>query len=724
MLEQKTIESYSQMLSREGIRVNYSPDAITASFNIKERSIELPMYSYLGATECQLLTSHEVGHALFSKYDPDSFVEYGRKYGCLFNIVEDIYIESEIKKEYPGLREVFKDGYTSLNKENFFGIDPEKVGSYSFLDRLNLFFKIGHCVKVPFSQEESEIIVDCYNLQSNDDVLAMCDRIKKFQEQKKQEQEEQGQEESAMSSCEDESEQREEQEDQDRGQEESYETDIEEDEPEQEEEQEQDEEQEDQEEQEPEGSNDIADQTQEGFTYKNFEESVSSELEEKQEKNNTNNASEAFVDTDIVLDLNNIPESECVIDYTNETKFIVNAVKRFPNSRFNQRMQEDLEKLRSLGNEGDAYFKMLKNAKRAKDVKLRNTGRIDTRRLAKYKTTETIFKKRIIQSKETNHGIVIMLDYSGSMTQQIKDVISQAILVCEFCKRNSIKFEIYLFGATTNSPNYMNCPNLVYKIADQNTYTPEMLYVYSVNAKDYSPHFEQSLNKELYNLLKDKFYLYMSQTPMATATVASYYAIKRMKMANVDKTHLIFITDGLPTDIDIKASFTNAFNHGPETMQEFSNGNNHHVFVDGIAYPVLPYTLYIYALIAAMFSHIKLMFGTDITLSYINPGTIKKTRKGESISGFTTAKSMEGYSLFSKYAMPHMADFMDLHQQIQVFSLGTGFADNVVLYNKRLDLEKWVNTNTVKGVQKHLALESGKNKALSIFVKELAKKIA
>lgn len=716
MLEQKTIESYSQMLSREGIRVNYSPDAITASFNIKERSIELPMYSYLGATECQLLTSHEVGHALFSKYDPDSFVEYGEKYGCLFNIVEDIYIESEIKKEYPGLREVFRNGYTSLNKENFFGIDPEKVGSYSFLDRLNLFFKIGHCIKVPFNQEESEIIVDCYNLQSNDDVLAMCDRIKKFQEQKKQEQEEQ--EQSAMSSCENEQEQ--EQEDQVRGQEESYETDTEE-EPEQEQEQE---DQEKQEPEEPEGSNDIADQTQEGFTYKNFEESVSSELEEKQEKNNINNASEAFVDTDIVLDLNNIPESECVIDYTNETKFIVNAVKRFPNSRFNQRMQEDLEKLRSLGNEGDAYFKMLKNAKRAKDVKLRNTGRIDTRRLAKYKTTETIFKKRIIQSKETNHGIVIMLDYSGTMNQQIKDVISQAILVCEFCKRNSIKFEIYLFGATTNSPNYMTCPNVVYKIADQNTYTPEMLYVYSVNAKDYSPHFEKSLNKELYDMLKDKFYLYMSQTPMATATVASYYAIKRMKMANVDKTHLIFITDGLPTDTDIKASFTNAFNHGIETMREFSSGNNHHVFVDGIAYPVLPYTLYIYALIAAMFSHIKLMFGTDITLSYINPGTIKKTRKGEYISGFTTEKSMEGYSLFSKYAMPRMTDFMDLHQQIQVFSLGTGFADNIILYNKRLDLEKQVNTNTVNGVQKYLSFESEKNKALSVFVKELAKKIA
>ena len=702
MLEQRTIESYSQMLSREGIRVNYSPDARTASFNMKDRTIKLPMYSYLGATECQLLTSHEVGHALFSKYDPDSFVEYGRKYGCLFNIVEDIFIESEIKKEYPGLREVFKDGYTSLNKENFFGIDPEKVDTYSFLDRLNLFFKIGHCIKVPFSQEESEIIVDCYNLQSNDDVLAMCDRILEFQkEQKNQEQEGQDQEESTMSSCENEQEQ-EEQEEQ-----EGYES-----------EQEYEEEEEEWEE-ELEG-----DQTQEGFTYKNFEESVSSELEEKQEKNNTNSDSETFVDTDIVLDLNNIPESECVIDYTNETKFIVNAVKRFPNSRFNQRMQEDLEKLRSLGNEGDAYFKMLKNAKRAKDVKLRNTGRIDTRRLAKYKTTETIFKKRIIQSKETNHGIVIMLDYSGSMNQQIKDVISQAILVCEFCKRNNIKFEIYLFGATINSPNYMNCPNVVYKITDQTTYTPEMLYVYSVNARDYSPHFEQSLNKELYDLLKDKFYLYMSQTPMATATVASYYAIKRMKMANVDKTHLIFITDGLPTDTDIKASFTNACNHGPETMREFSNGNNHHVFVDGIAYPVLPYTLYIYASIAAMFSHIKLMFGTDITLSYINPGTIKKTRKGEHISGFTTEKSMEGYSLFSKYAMPHMAEFMDLHQQIQVFSLGTGFADNIILYNKRLDLEKQVNINTVNGVQKHLALESEKNKALSIFVKELAKKIA
>lgn len=721
MLEQRTIEAYSQMLSREGIRVNYSPDARTASFNLKDRSITLPMYSYLGATECQLLTSHEVGHALFSKYDPDTFLEYKKEYGCLFNIVEDIYIEFAIKKDFPGLHEIFKQGYSSLHSENFFGINPEKVGTYSFLDRLNLFFKIGHCVKVPFNQEESEIIVDCYNLQSNDDVLAMCDRIKKFQEQQKEEQkqeeqEEEEQEQSAMSSCEDSEEQESEQEDEEQEDwEESFEFDNDEE-----------SEQEDQEEpEEPEGSNENVDQSQEeGFTYKNFEESVSSELEEKKERSSQNTDSNTFTKTDIVLDLINTPESECVIDYTKETKFIVDTVKEFKDSRFNEKMQEDLAKLRSLGNEGDAFFKMLKNAKKAKDVKLRNTGRIDTRRLAKYKTTETIFKKRLVQDKETNHGIVIMLDYSGSMAQQIKDVIAQAILVCEFCKRNNIKFEVYLFGASAGSPIYTNCPNIIYKIADQITYTPEMLYVYSVNGNDHAPFFERWIDPAIYDKLKNEYCLFRGQTPMATATIASYYAIKRMKMANVDKTHLIFITDGMPTDINVKVTFTNKDNRGEETFGEIAGSNTQYVFIDGIAYPVLPYTIYMYGLVAAMFSHIKLMFGTNITLSYINPGTISKTRKGEYISGFTTEKSMEGYSLFSKYAMPRMTDFMDLHQQIQVFSLGTGFADNVILYNKRLDLEKQVNTNTVNGVQKHLALESEKNKALSIFVKELAKKIA
>ena len=94
-----SFETYSQLLSNENISLAYDPTADTASFNIKSRTITLPVMDFLGQTEMQLLTAHEVGHAIFSKYKYEDFEKYVDKYGSLLNVIEDIYIESSIKKE-------------------------------------------------------------------------------------------------------------------------------------------------------------------------------------------------------------------------------------------------------------------------------------------------------------------------------------------------------------------------------------------------------------------------------------------------------------------------------------------------------------------------------------------------------------------------------------------------------------------------------------------------
>ena len=72
-MQDKSFEIYSQMLASEGISMIFSDTEETAYFDVKRRIIVMPKYNFLGATENQLLASHEVGHALFSKYSIDDF---------------------------------------------------------------------------------------------------------------------------------------------------------------------------------------------------------------------------------------------------------------------------------------------------------------------------------------------------------------------------------------------------------------------------------------------------------------------------------------------------------------------------------------------------------------------------------------------------------------------------------------------------------------------------
>ena len=99
-------------------------------------------------------------------------------------------------------------------------------------------------------------------------------------------------------------------------------------------------------------------------------------------------------------------------------------------------------------------FEMRKSANQYYKTKEHKTGVIDIRKLASYKIKEEIFKTIQSLPKGKNHGMVMLMDWSGSMSGVLKDVIKQVYLMTSFCKIANIPFTVLAFtnGISDTNP--------------------------------------------------------------------------------------------------------------------------------------------------------------------------------------------------------------------------------------------------------------------------------
>lgn len=725
-MSRELMEAYSKLLSNENLSVVYSDTATTAFFDLESRTITLPTYDFLGKAEQQMLASHEVAHAKFSNYSLDDFQKYVKKFGSLFNIIEDIYVEQCIKRAYPGLSKVFSEAYKSLYENNFFKLGKRTAESFHFYDRINLFFKIGHVFPVNFSQKESEYVVRCYQLTSNDDVVKLCaDIMKAFNNEnaelqndasknKKQSKSENGKNGESAGSADDSVNGSEEGENasagQSGGRSEEKQTSANSDEK---------------------GGSDASsaaknegnNASRAGETMEDFDNALKEALKKASSKKkeikehfgymsatiNVFTSNNASVYDNVV---NGIPTTEKILSelFTNSSKELV---------RFIKTMNKDLDFIKRVSKDGDNYFQMLRNAKKAKSVRRRNTGSLDYRRLAKYKTSETIFKRKAIVTHETNHGVVLFIDFSTSIEKVTNDIINQAIVTCEFCKRNNIKFEVFLFGAHnkyTEFPNRLATCEVV-KIADNEHYMPEYLYIYN---RKFSYFFNHS-GKKFFSNEAHKLYFNQGKTPILRSAIVAFYAVQRMKARGCDKTHIVFITDGDNTDKYINMSWTSTDNDFKRRVKEWNSDGisvlleksvsyktPSTVFVNGCAYDAIPESAFYDSVINAIFKHIKEMYGTEIMFSYIE-----------------TSQCNRGFRL---YSLVKTAIIKDINEKIYNLPADTrvtvfdtdenSFADSFIYQECPKTISQKNNSNN--------ALEElyYTNSVLSVFVKELAKKIA
>ena len=192
-------------------------------------------------------------------------------------------------------------------------------------------------------------------------------------------------------------------------------------------------------------------------------------------------------------------------------------------------------------------------------------GVLDTTKLHTYKYCDDIFKKVTVVPDGKNHGLLFLLDWSGSMQREILATVKQLLNLTAFCKKVQIPFEVYAFtnefyavrrakegkgGYISNEEYYemMGCEEG--KVFLHKNMFHLMNFISSrSNSKDYE---RQCLNlyREAYAYVQHVCYpttagIGLSGTPLNEGIVMLNYIIPQFKKQNdLQKVNVCILTDG------------------------------------------------------------------------------------------------------------------------------------------------------------------------------------
>ena len=113
-----------------------------------------------------------------------------------------------------------------------------------------------------------------------------------------------------------------------------------------------------------------------------------------------------------------------------------------------------VSKFRSENNSAINYmvkeFERKKAALSYSRTKQAKTGVIDVNKLHSYKFNDDIFRRLNIEPTGKNHGVVAILDMSGSMSGNYRGAMDQLICLAMFCRRVGIAHRLYGFTQCGN----------------------------------------------------------------------------------------------------------------------------------------------------------------------------------------------------------------------------------------------------------------------------------
>jgi len=408
----------------------------TASFNVETRVLTLPQWERASGTVYDMLVGHEVGHALFTpNQDPPKNIPHQ-----FVNIVEDARIEKLIKRKYMGLAKTFYNGYKELSDNDFFVLEGEDLEKMNLADRANLWFKIGNHIDVPVkNDEEKDIIEMISNTETFADVVVVSEILYNYCKKEKEEEKVGDIETQAQQQQEGGEEQQQQQHPQNNGKE----GDVD------------------------ENSNQQTDEKsaekpdiQNGSTDPSLKEpevhTVNS-LEEKLKDLIGNNLQEyTYVEFPKVnLDTIIAPNDEihcCIDDYFTEFAKRRNCSDVY--SEVDKKYQEFKKSAQKEVNYLVKEFECRKAADSYARATTARTGVLDCTKLHTYKYNEDLFKKVTTLADGKNHGLVFILDWSGSMANILEDTCKQLFNLIWFCRKVSIPFEVYAFTNEWKRPYF------------------------------------------------------------------------------------------------------------------------------------------------------------------------------------------------------------------------------------------------------------------------------
>ena len=549
-VNQEVKGTLAKLLATENLTVEHLK-VTTASFDVNNRVLILPIWKTASNTVYDLLVGHEVGHAL---YTPNKPHDGDRGF---VNVLEDVRIEKLMKRTYPGLRKSFFDGYHELNRDDFFGVNHEDLTKIPFIDRINLWFKgnanirfspeeqvwVDRAAKTETFDEVVQLAIDLYgraekieddkeDAESSDTAPSMGDLGDlrdmdvewDMQPSEKGDEQQQQQQQISMDSDQPHAPVGTPEATPSSGQKGSEESDF--------------------------------DET-ESITKTAFDQALETLIDDNAKEWKYLTLPEVKVEDYIVShkeihdDLKEHffnPRQERVVTEEERTEFLDHM------AQYNEYVVRKYNRFKKSANKEVNYlvkqFEMKKSADQYKRQATSKTGVINTNSLYKYKLTDDIFKRITTVPDGKNHGLVFHIDWSGSMTHVLLDTIKQTFNLVWFCRKAGIPFRVLAFQdvyfRAHSDDGYAR-----FKAGDlyiNDSFKMLELLSSQQNAKSLDESmkviFMQVFAMGGYRVNSCQKYT-LGGTPLAEAIMCTRQLVDKMKkVENVQKVNVVCLTDG------------------------------------------------------------------------------------------------------------------------------------------------------------------------------------
>ncbi len=574
-VELETIKDKStlvKLLAEEDLTVNYQK-VQTASFNVKTREVTLPIWKDKSEDVADMMSLHEVGHAL---YTPEDMIKKGEekeiKHSFL-NVLEDVRIEKMIQDKYLGSKKIFKKAYTELIEKDFFGVNGKDLNLLNLIDRINMHYK--NVPDVSFDKDELPWVKKANQTKTPDDVIQLAYDLQKWMKSQDKNQEsdplfeldiqmskdgdtEKPEDEQNPSSSLDSNNQ---------------------------------EESEDDEETKTSGSGDAEDDGKDkeeeelglGKGIGDNDDSKINGIQAITDDNYKKKQFEAVDENATMIEHLNIPKislKDVIVDYTEINKELTTHYNQScsgdkDNQAYMDWVKKDIKRYQKDQAQTISYmvkeFEMKKAADLYKRSTISKTGNLNMDKLHSYSYNEDIFLKMNNEPGATNHGLVMFVDWSGSMAENFHNTLKQTLNLVWFCQRVNIPFEVYGF---TNGYSRRDDTNKNIKIQKRNQndmIVNEVTLLNMLSSRASKSEFEEGLVNfwAISNYWDNRYGLYESKdrdtfgypiyvpsnfslhsTPLNHSIVVAMDLIPKFKKDNgLQKVHTVFLTDGYSNSI-------------------------------------------------------------------------------------------------------------------------------------------------------------------------------
>ena len=415
----------AKLLAQENLIVEHK-NVQTAQFNVDTRVLTLPVWERASEEIFDLLVAHEVGHALYTpNVDPPKNVPH-----AFINVVEDVRIEKLIKRRFGGLSKTFYKGYQEFHDMDFFSTKGEDFTKMSLADRVNLHFKVGPFLGIKFALEEQPIVQSIQNSETWEDVLTAAKLLYLFDKEKAQQPKKENDSESEEITS---------------GSQVGNSTDGD--------------------------DRGDSDDNSESDPIDSWDDPDQSDMD-PDDSDTRQNPSEPSVNTaesesgaiknlasfggresryvqipDIPIEKVVIPNKEIdkrltlfwdimyrdIDDRCNPITYLKNEYVKYKKS-----VQKEVNYMVK-------EFECRKSADAYSRASTSRTGVLDCGKLHTYKFNEDLFKKVTTIPDGKNHGLIFILDWSGSMGACLEETAKQLFNLAWFCRKVNIPFRVYAF---------------------------------------------------------------------------------------------------------------------------------------------------------------------------------------------------------------------------------------------------------------------------------------